>query len=159
MSWMTDETALDDLLCFQVYSLHHAFGRHYQATFAETGFTYAKYVVLKILKEAGPSSLSAVSLRAGVEANTLSPLVKKMASFGLIERVRDPEDERRILLNLLPLGETILQEASAVTTRNWEALGLDPAQVDAAARVLMDARAKLEAAVPKRMSLPDNTPD
>jgi len=36
----TKMNTLDDLICFQVYRLHHAFGRYYQAAFGDTGFTY-----------------------------------------------------------------------------------------------------------------------
>ena len=66
--------------------LHHAFGRFYQTAFAETGLTYAKYVMLKALVEKGKMSLSELSARLGVEPNTVSPLAKKMAGVGTVDQ-------------------------------------------------------------------------
>lgn len=148
------DTGLEGLMCANVYALHHAFGRYYQAVFADTGFTYSKYLILRVLATRGPLSLGALSAMIGVEANSLSPVVKKMAHHGLIDRARDPQDERRVVLTLLPYGETILAAATEAADAGWRDLGMDPDAIAAALAVLTKMRHKLDTADPPHMIAP-----
>jgi len=150
MSDPSPNFGLDALLCFNVYALNLAFSRFYQQAFGQTGFTYPKYLVLKALEESGPMSLSDLAARIGTEANTLSPLAKKMGQFGLLERVRDPEDERRVLISLKPFGRLVVTEASAVMADNWAKIALPEVQIEQANQVLTDMRTRLEKATPAR---------
>ena len=125
--------------------LHHAFGRFYQTAFAETGLTYAKYVMLKALVEKGKMSLSELSARLGVEPNTVSPLAKKMAGVGVIERVRDPEDERRI----------VFKAADQTVTQNFADLGISAEDRSQAIALMSRLRSAVEQASPKRLELPE----
>ena len=146
---------LDELICFQVYRLHHAFGRYYHAAFGDTGFTYPKYVVLKALEESGPSSLGELSARVGVEANTLSPLLKRLSEYGLIERVRDQRDERRVVLDLLPFGREVLAEADRVASEGWEALGVKDDEIAQTLQTLGKLRQAIDTADPPKMVRPE----
>ncbi|WP_050530081.1 MarR family winged helix-turn-helix transcriptional regulator [Pseudaestuariivita atlantica] len=151
---------LDTMLCYRVYALQLAFNRYYQAVFGDTGFTYPKYVALMGLDELGTVTLNELAARIGVEPNTLSPLVKKMSGFGLIDRKRDDRDERRVLLSLTPFGRSVLAEATRAADAGWESLGLDPAAVEQALAVLGDANDRLAAAdLPTVMRLPDRPGD
>ena len=151
---MEQKSNLNDMACFQVYTLHHAFGRYYQAAFAETGLTYAKYVILKALAEQTEMSLSELSARLGVEPNTVSPLAKKMAGFGVIERVRDSDDERRIVLRLTRYGLDILKAADQAAIQSFADLGLSPDDASQAIAVMSRLRTAMEKANPERIVLP-----
>jgi len=151
---MEQKSNLNDMACFQVYTLHHAFGRYYQAAFAETGLTYAKYVILKALAEQTEMSLSELSARLGVEPNTVSPLAKKMAGFGVIERVRDSDDERRIVLRLTRYGLDILKAADQAAIQSFADLGLSPDDASQAIAVMSRLRTAVEKANPERLILP-----
>jgi len=155
MSDHTGEDQLSTSFCFNVYTLQRAFGRFFQSAFGETGFTYPKFVILKVLDEAGPLTVTELSQRAGVEANTLSPLLKKMAGFGLISRTRAEEDERRVVLALEDKGRLVLARAQAVVMDGFAELGLDAAQVDGAIAFLRATRDKVESADPPRLNLED----
>ncbi len=146
---------LDNMACFQVYQLHHAFGRYYQAAFADTGLTYAKYVMLKALAAQKGMSLSDLSACLGVEPNTLSPLAKKMAGFGVIERVRDPEDERRIVLRPTTYGLEILKAADQVVMQNFADLGISADDASQAIAIMSRLRTAVEKASPARVIVPD----
>ncbi len=159
MSKTQDDMALDDLMCFSAYRLNLAFGRYYSAGFGETGFTYAKFVILMALGEGGAQSLGELSARIGVEPNSISPIVKKMANFGIIDRIRDPKDERRIVLELTPYGHTVLTEARRVVHQGWMNLGLDPDRVAEAVTVMEEARAKLDGGEMPKMPFPKRPDD
>jgi len=156
---MNDDTSnlrSEDLLCFSVYALNLAFSRFYQQAFGQTGFTYPKFLVLLALEYAGPMSLSAIAARTGAEPNTLSPLVKRMAAFDLLERIRDPEDERRIVISLKPYGRKVLAEAKEVVASGWDALSLPERDITRTIALLNETRKTLKKTPPARiMQRPD----
>lgn len=151
------DMTLTGLLCFSAYSLNRAFGRYYQAAFGETGLTYPKFVILSALDEAGPMTVSELSARAAVEPNTLSPLLKKMASFDLITRQRAEEDERRVVLAIADTGRTVLGRARAVVSAGFAELDLNPDAIEQAVRFMQHARTIVDAADPPKLNLDDIT--
>ncbi|MEM6589659.1 MAG: MarR family transcriptional regulator [Pseudomonadota bacterium] len=144
---------LDELLCFNVYSLHRSFGRYYQAAFSETGLTYPKFVILMALDVGGPMSVSDLSVRAGVEANTLSPLLKKMADFGAITRTRSEADERRVEVAITPMGQDILTRARDIISQGFKDLQIDPDRMFEALTFLGEVRVKVEDSDPPKLDL------
>lgn len=153
---MDDTRNTDDLkqlLCFNIYTLNRSFGRYYQAAFSETGLTYPKFVILMALEANGPMSVSELSSRAGVEANTLSPLLKKMATYGSITRQRAEADERRVDVAITPMGRDVLKRAKGVIMTGFAELQIDPDEMMDAMRFLDDARAKVEQADPPKLRL------
>ncbi len=149
------DITLDGLLCFQAYALNHGFNRFYQQAFADTGFTYPKLVILLALEEREPLSVSDLSERVGVEANSLSPLLKKMADAGVITRDRAIEDERKLVIQMTDFGKRLLKQSKAVVHENWAALGLDPEEVQNAVRLMSDLRQKLGSAKVAKLVLPE----
>ena len=146
---------LASLLCFHAYALNRSFARFYQAAFGESGLTYPKFIVLTALKDFGPMTVSELSARAAVEPNTLSPLLKKMASFDLINRERAEEDERRVVLSITEKGSTVLSRAHAVAMQGFEALGLDADGVEQAVAFMRDARKRVDATRPPQLYFGD----
>ncbi len=152
----TDEKLADlaHLMCFNTYTLHHAFGRYYKAGFGDSGFTYAKYIILRSLQDAGPMALGELADRIGLEPNSLSPIVKKMAAFGIIQRVRDPKDERRIVLAIEPYGRDVVAAAEKQMLAGWAKMGIDPDQVAQAISLMQDVRARLDKVSMPKLDVP-----
>ena len=148
-----DEVA--GMLCLHVYGANRAFSRFYQTIFADTGFTYPKFVVLMTLTASGPMSVSRLSSEVGVEPNTVSPIVKRMAEVGLVTRERAKDDERRVDIAITPLGTQVFERAEALVRDGFAALDLDPAAVQRATDFLTDASARLDRAAPPRLDLSD----
>ena len=142
-------------ICFNVYAAQRAFGRFYQATLTESGLTYPKFVILNALKDAGPLTISDLSARAGVESNTLSPLLKKMAGFGVITRQRDAKDERRVMIALTDNGRKLLARADAVVIKGFSELGLDYEKSMQTVDFLEDLRERLDKADPPKLQVDD----
>jgi len=154
----TELPEVSHLMCFNTYTLHHAFGRYYSAGFGETGFTYAKYIILRSLQDIGPVTLGELADRIGLEPNSLSPIVKKMAGFGLLQRRRDPEDERKIVLAIEPYGREVVRAAEEQMLTGWEEMGLDPEEVTAAMDVMKKVRARLDEVAMPKLTLPEPKP-
>ena len=49
-----------------------------------------------------------------MDNGTLTPILKRLASAGLVTRVRDTADERRVLISLTDKGEAFRAEVGAV---------------------------------------------
>lgn len=145
---------LDDRLCFGTYRLNRAFARFYHSLIGDTGLTYPKFVILSVLAEFGPQSITELSDRAGVETNTLSPLLKRMAEFGVINRQRDEKDERRMVVSLTDLGGVLLEAATAAVNEGFRQLNLDPDEVASALKFISSVEERLDATTPEPLQIP-----
>ena len=148
MNDQSDTTSLEQLLCFNVYSVNLALSRFYKAAFGNTGMTYPKFVVLSALDEAGQLTVSQLSKYVGMESSTLSPLLKRMAEYGFIKRVRSSEDERRVMIELTDMGRESVALVREVVSEGLKGLDLDPAQTSEIVKALGAARARIEGADP-----------
>ena len=149
---MTDQsepTSLEQLLCFNVYSMNLALSRFYKAAFGNTGMTYPKFVVLSALEEAGSLTVSELSKFVGMESSTLSPLLKKMAEYGVISRTRSIEDERRVMIELTEMGREAVVMVREIVLKGLDSLDLDPKQTTQLVKTLGEARARIEGAEPE----------
>lgn len=148
MNDQPDPTSLEQLLCFNVYSLNLALSRFYKAAFGNTGMSYPKFVVLSALEEVGALTVSDLSKYAGMESSTLSPLLKRMAEYGVLTRVRSVEDERRVMIELTDMGREAVALVREVVLEGLKGLDLDPSQTGQIVKALGAARARIEGVEP-----------
>lgn len=76
--------------------------------------TYPQYLAMLVLWEADGITVSDLGQRLQLDSGTLTPLLKRLESNGLIQRQRDTADERRVLLNLTPAGRGLKSRAAKV---------------------------------------------
>ncbi len=69
-----------------------------------------------------------------------------MANYGVVERLRDPEDERRIVLRLAPRGVTALREADAIVASSFRSLDLAEEEVVETIQRISSLRSAVERA-------------
>ena len=105
---------LDNQLCFALYSTSLAMTRLYKPLLDGLGITYPQYLVLLVLWERDDLSVSELGERLFLDSGTLTPLLKRMESAGLIKRIRAPDDERRVHITLTPGGRKLKARAGTV---------------------------------------------
>jgi DNA-binding HxlR family transcriptional regulator len=66
------------------------------------GLTYPQYLVMLVLWETDGLTVSQLGERLALDSGTLTPLLKRLQAAGLLQRLRDAADERRVLLQLTP---------------------------------------------------------
>ena len=122
---------LGDFLCFAIYSANLAFGRAYRPILDKLGLTYTQYVTLVALGEADDQTVGELGDKLFLESNTLTPILKKLESLGLVERRRDPTDERQVRVNITSAGRKLQRqvEANADDVKDATGLGDDFAKV------------------------------
>ena len=55
-----------------------------------------------------------IGARLFLDSGTLTPLLKRLESNGLVERNRDPHDERQVRISLSPAGRELRKQALAI---------------------------------------------
>lgn len=104
MSQNSDAPALDDLICFALYSTSHAVTRAYKPLLDRIGLTYPQYLVLIVLWEKEGLTVKEIGARLFLDSGTLTPLLKRMEAAGFVKRSRDPDDERQLRVSLTEHG-------------------------------------------------------
>ncbi|MDB6063494.1 MAG: MarR family transcriptional regulator [Verrucomicrobiaceae bacterium] len=102
---------LDNQLCFALYALSNRITRLYQPLLAELGITYPQYLVLLVLWEHDARSVGELGRALDLDSGTLTPLLKRMESNGFVSRLRDADDERRVVVSLTTAGLKLREHA------------------------------------------------
>lgn len=117
---------LDSFLCFAVYSTSHAFNRVYKPLLDKLGLTYPQYLLMAALWEQDDQTVGALGDKMFLESSTLTPLIKRLESLGLLVRTRDPLDERQVRVRLTARGKALREEALEIPPCILDASGLKP---------------------------------
>lgn len=120
---LPEDLRLDRQLCFPLYAASRLITRLYQPLLEPLGLTYPQYVVLMILWEDAPCSVSHIGARALLNSNTLTPLLKRLEQLGYVRRTRSSEDERLVEISLTPRGAALKQQCACVPERLFRATG------------------------------------
>ncbi len=106
---------IDQFLCFALYSASLAMTKLYQSRLKPLGLTYPQYLVLLVLWEKDRLTVSDIGARVRLDSGTLSQLLKRLESAGIISRQRDTgHDERRVLISLTEQGRQLQVAAAGV---------------------------------------------
>ena len=123
--------ALDHQLCFALYSASLAMTKLYKPLLEPLGLTYPQYLVMLVLWEGDGLAVSQLGERLALDSGTLTPLLKRLQAAGLVQRLRDAADERRVLLQLTAAGRALKARALAVPPQVAQAAGCELAEVAA----------------------------
>jgi DNA-binding MarR family transcriptional regulator len=116
---------LDDQLCFALYAASRAVTQRYRPLLDELGLTYPQYLVMLVLWEQGPTTVKSLAGALQLDYGTLSPLLKRLAAAGLVERQRRSEDERSVEISLTAAGAKLKARASGIPQLVVDAYNLD----------------------------------
>lgn len=105
---------LDDQLCFALYAASLAMTKIYRPLLQQLGLTYPQYVVLLALWECDGLNIGELGQRVALDSGTLTPLLKRMQTQGLVERTRSAADERQVLVTLTRHGAELGQHAATI---------------------------------------------
>src|SRR5689334_2840208 len=132
MSAKTDKTSgepvevlrLDNQLCFALYGAANRMTRLYRPMLDALGLTYPQYLAMLVLWEASPRTVGALGDALDLDSSTLTPLLKRLEAGGLVERTRDPEDERRVIVALTDKGRALRDQAVTIPEKLFCALDM-----------------------------------
>lgn len=102
---------LDQQLCFALYSANLALHKLYRQLLAPLEITYPQYLVMMVLWERDDVTVSEIGERLFLDSATLTPLLKRLETAGLLHRQRSRKDERQVAVTLTQQGEQLRQKA------------------------------------------------
>lgn len=109
-----DNLKLDNQLCFALYAATHALTRAYRSALERSGLTYTQYLVMLVLWETDGISVGKIAQRLELDSGTLTPMLKRLESAGMLKRTRNTTDERIVEINLTDAGKSLQDEIAAV---------------------------------------------
>jgi len=111
---LRDPLLLDNQLCYALYAAAHRMTKSYRPMLERMGLTYPQYLVLLVLWENDGITVSEIGRRLRLDSGTLTPVLKRLETSGLLNRSRRQSDEREVEIALTDQGRALRSEAIAV---------------------------------------------
>ena len=105
---------LDNQLCFSLYATSREIIKLYKPFLDKFNLTYTQYVAMLVLWEDEKSTVKEIGKRLHLDSGTLTPLLKKIESMGLIKRYRDVNDDRVVIVELTKQGRLLKDQVTDV---------------------------------------------
>jgi DNA-binding MarR family transcriptional regulator len=150
---------LGSMLCFTVYSTAHAFNRAYKPLLDALGLTYPQYLAMFALWERDNLSVKELGELLHLDSGTLTPLLKRLEAMGLVQRARDPADERSVRIKLTPVGCDMRRKEQAVHEGLINACGHTSEELKVLTEQLIRVRDGLDAAAERRAAAAEEKVD
>ena len=83
----------------------------YKPLLDKLGLTYPQYLAMLVLWERDGIMVSELGDKLFLDSGTLTPLLKRLESAGLITRLRAQDDERRVYITLTSSGRQLKLQA------------------------------------------------
>lgn len=138
---------LDNQLCFALHSTSLLMTKAYKPLLQSIGLTYPQYLAMLVLWEGDGITVGDISARLLTDPGSLTPLLKRLESEGLLQRRRSSEDERVVQLYLTDKGRALHEQAKALPACVLKASGLDLPTLSKLRDDLVDLRQHLQEAL------------
>ena len=126
-----DVLALENQVCFALAVASRSVIALYRPVLEPLGLTHPQYLVMLALWQQDPRSVKDLGAALQLEPATLSPLLKRLESSGLIDRRRSATDERRLDVTLTPQGRGLRSRAESIPQTMIEQLGMPVSELQA----------------------------
>lgn len=143
----SDDFPIEVSVGYQIRATHRAFQRALQTRIASFGVTLGMWYFLRVLWIRDGLTQRELSQRIGMMEPTAVTALKSMEREGLIKRVRNPGDRRKVHIYLTARGRALrkrllpfAREVNAVALE-----GLSPGEINTLRNLLIRMRSRLEA--------------
>ncbi|WP_346884178.1 MarR family transcriptional regulator [Clostridium sp. UBA4395] len=101
---------LENQICFSLYAASREVIKLYKSILDKHNLTYTQYLAMLVLWEEEKMTVKDIGKRLHLDSGTLTPLLKKLESMGLITRHRDVNDDRVVIIELTEAGLKLKSE-------------------------------------------------
>ena len=143
-----DALKLENQLCFPLYACSREIIRQYKPFLDEIDLTYTQYIVMMVLWERGSVTVKELGECLYLDSGTLTPLLKKLETKGLLTRARSTRDERNLIVTLTEEGARLRERAIRVPEQMAQCSPLEPEEAVTLYRLLYKILGKETAARP-----------
>lgn len=120
-----DALKLENQLCFPLYACSREIIKKYKPHLDRLNLTYTQYITMMVVWEEKRVTVKELGDILYLDSGTLTPLLKKLETKGLVSRTRSTEDERNLIISITPQGELLKKEALQIPGEIKKTLKLD----------------------------------
>lgn len=124
-----DILKIDNQFCFSVYALSKEITRLYKPFLKKINLTYTQYITMLVLWENDGLNVNEIGKRISLDSGTLTPLLKKLEEKGLLNRERQKNDERNLIVTLSEKGKELKEVALQIPVKLLEVININPEKV------------------------------
>ena len=125
-----DPLALERQVCFALVVAARSVLSVYRPLLEPMGLTHPQYLVMLALWEHSPLSVREIGALLQLDSPTLSPLLKRLATAGLVTRTRSGDDERRLTIELTQKGRELRERATQIPPAIVARLGIEISELE-----------------------------
>lgn len=119
-----DYLVLEKQLCFSLYSASHRLVRSYRLLLEPLDLTYPQYLAMLVLWQQPQLNVKELGEQLYLDSGTLTPLLKRLETKGLVSRTRSQQDERVVQISLTAQGTALKAQASHIPMTIFQQSGL-----------------------------------
>ena len=119
-----DPLALERQVCFALSIAARSVLSIYRPILEPMGLTHPQYLVMLALWGQSPLAVKELIEMLQLDGPTLSPMLKRLETAGLVTRTRDPDDERQLRIGLTEKGRALREQALNVPPSVVARLGM-----------------------------------
>lgn len=120
---------LENQLSFPLYACSREIIKRYKPFLDRIDMTYTQYISMLVLWEHHSMTARELGEKLLLDSGTLTPLLKKLESKGMITRRRSDKDERNLIVTLTEKGEAMKDEALNVPEQMSRKFPLEPEEL------------------------------
>jgi DNA-binding MarR family transcriptional regulator len=117
MAGTDDTTGLDRMICFELYAASRAMTALYRPTLDALGLTYPQFIALRVIWHRGRLTVRDLGAALHLDSGTLSPMLKRLETQGLIRRERGTDDERVVWITPTDQGTALRERVADLPQR------------------------------------------
>ena len=106
-----DFLKLKNQLCFPLYATSREVIKLYKPYLDSLDLTYTQYIAMSLLWEFESLTVKELGDHLFLDSGTLTPLLKKLETKGLVSRMRSTKDERNLNVTITKEGMALRQKA------------------------------------------------
>lgn len=139
-----DYIKLENQLCFPLYACAKGVISQYRKPLEKINLTYTQYIVMMVLWEFETITEKELGKKVYLDSGTLAPLLKKLEKQGLINRQRNKDNERILVLTLTDKGKKLKDKALDVPAAMQGCVNLSVTEMKTLRKLLNKAIRKFE---------------
>lgn len=121
-----DPLKLENQLCFPLYVAAKEVIRKYRPFLDPLGLTYTQYIAMMVFWEHKSVTVGKLGEILRLDSGTLTPMLKKMETAGLVRRSRGSKDERVVEVTITEQGEALKEKAADVPMKMASCVSISP---------------------------------
>ena len=95
-----EKLKLENQLCFSLYAASREVIKVYKPLLDKYGLTYTQYIVMLVVWEHEKITVKEMGQKLHLDSGTLTPVLKKLFSMELINKYRDVNDDRVVIVEV-----------------------------------------------------------